>query len=435
MNPEHLQQIIDTFPVEQYPGLQTIGVSRKQTAGEVTDRISIVFGVTEKKPTDQIPVEQLLPVMIEHQGHMVETDVTQDDMTWEFENTCPHTTQSQKNMHRVSTRPLVGGVSMSNGEHDHRYKVGTLGMLVVDQLDGQIVGLTNNHVLTPDVFASATGQTTADQYNFQDVSVFQPGLGETSGVKYSEHEIGSVKRVVPLRTTNLISLANEVDCGVFNISSDMSLDLEVSAGMLGLTHDDQTPVSMIPVATDLEIDRLLIDNTPLFKSSRTTGVLGGNAPANEADARSQCPIQVDMMNYTPLVSGRRFKNVMRYSDPTSSPKVRPSAGGDSGGVICAWIDSQWKAVGLHFAGTKRGGVYYGVMCRMDRVMDELQVASITDDTEWLHGSTRAKYRVVHGYKDHMYVQIDGETYWQVGRTSQLANTSSTGSDQEYDSLE
>ena len=422
MNNTQANEIIDNFPLDRYTGLNTIGVSDKLVNGQPTGEKCIVFGVSHKMNADQITPDQMLPSMIEHDGEMIRTDVTQDDGELQFEaEFCPHVTNQQIDQHKMKVRPLQGGVSVGNGEQQHRFKVGTLGMLVRDELDGEIVGLSNNHVLTPDIFSVAGEQQ--DMYNFKNVAVYQPARAEIAGRTNRDHRVGSLKRVYPLRNTRRLDIANEIDAAIFSIDRSVVLQ-ESSRSVLGLVDQDGvTPVTDIPFAYTPEIDDALnpVDPAPLFKSSRTTGAVGSALSPTDAAANNQCSLRVQRTNYSAVVSGRRFKNMTRYWDPNESDKIDPSTGGDSGSVICAWIDSQWKAVGLHFAGTRSGGYDYGVMCRMDRIADLLRVTHVGDTNLDDHGYTQPQYKVIEGSSSSMYIEIDGVTYWQVGGTTEYAD--------------
>lgn len=417
MNDDLLTRAALEFPRDKYADLQTVCVQRKQIDGDMTQQLAVTFGVKQKKDKHQIPADQLLPDTLHVDGHDIPTDVVEDNIEWDFEPAgCPFNDESTVNQHKQHVRPLTGGVSIGIGTNEHRYKVGTLGMLLVDTTDGQVVGLTNNHVLVPGLYTIASEQT--DSKNYRDVEVFQPARGESGGARIEDHVIGHVKRVYPVRTSS----SNEIDAGLIAIHSTVELD-NTSGGLLN-HHDNNTPpqpIGSIVVATTQEIDSLLRDSIPLFKSSRTTGAFGSNLPLEQAAEQSQCSLQVQSMGYTPRVSGHPFHNIMRYQDPNIMNRIDPSTGGDSGSVICGWLNGQWKAVGLHFAGSRTAGVDQGLMCRMDRVMELLQLSDFDPDNITA-GQTGPEYRVISGYSDDIRITIDGKTYWQIGRTTDNVNT-------------
>lgn len=416
MNHQQANDIVDNFPFDQYPGLNTIGVGDKHVNDQPTGEKCIVFGVQHKNKLSDIPAEQVLPAMIEHDGEMIRTDVVIDDQEMQFESEfCPHVTPQDKDQHRMKQRPLIGGVSVGNGDQEWRFRVGTLGMMVVDEFDGEIVGLSNNHVLTPNIFNLAVNQP--EMYNYKDVNVYQPSRAESGGRDNRDHQVGKLKRVYPLRNTRDQKYANEIDAALFSINRDTLVN-NTSKGMLNLAQ-----VS-VPFAITPEIEDALdpIDPAPLFKSSRTTGAAGSNLTPEQAAANGQCSLRVQRTDYSGIVSGRRFKNMTRYWDPSDTDKIDPSTGGDSGSVICGWIDNQWKAVGLHFAGTRTGGNDYGVFCRMDRIADLLRVRDIPGDFNMDdHGYTKPRYHVVEGLSDQMYIEVDGRTYWQLGATAEYTD--------------
>ena len=400
MNNEHIKHAIDQFPQEKFNNLTGIGLSHKVTNGETTGRVSITFSVREKLDRSQIPGDQMLPSEIQVGDQKIQTDVIQEDIDWQFENQCNQTPDIDS--HRMTQRPVVGGTSLGIGDTDHRYKVGTLGAIVQDTTDGQLVGLSNNHVLCPEIFTLASSQS--DNFTFKDMTVYQPSPAESGGVFRNNHKIGTIKRVYPL-----FSSGNEIDAGVFNINSDIS----VTGGMLGLLNAQSQQVTSIPFATTSEIDELG-DGIPLFKSSRTSGEHGHPVQG----FAGSCWLQAHTMYFSARVTGRRFSNLIKYADTLGS--TDPSAGGDSGSVVCGWFDNQWKAVGLHFAGGRSAGMDYGLMCRMDRIAELLKIGP--HSTVAGNGQTDPKYRVVYGHSTNMYVTIDGQLYWQAGRTKQTANT-------------
>ena len=409
MNNQQIQAVIESFPRQQFPGLETLGVGNKTTAGVTSSETTVVFGVKQKKSKNDLPEEQILPNTIQTEHGSIQTDVVEDTLEWEFELDCPDMTSEQIDEHRMKHRPIIGGVSVGTGSENNKFRVGTLGVLVIDQTDGQVVGLTNNHVLTPDVFSLAADQR--QSIGYKDVDIYQPSRAETGGQAIAEHKIGHVKRVYPISSTGV----NEIDAGLISIDPEALVD-QTSGRVLNLLDDTgQGNVLSIPFATPLEIDLLQKNRTPLFKSSRTTGAIGNHFSPEQSKARNRCSLQVELMNYTPRVTGRSFTNIMRYFDPNDTDKIDPSAGGDSGSLICGWIKDQWKAVGLHFAGSRNSGVDYGLMCRMDRVAELLNIAQF--DPENVDIATTPTYRVISGYSDQMYVEIDGVTYWQIARTT------------------
>lgn len=119
-----------------------LGVGLKETAGEITDQIALVVYLPQKLAPEEIDPPALIPV--EFAGFP--TDVV--ERRWELdEDTTFHD-------------PLVGGVQIGHkklkphpdGTVETVLSVGTLGALVRRRQTGQIMGLTNCHVVKSNEF-------------------------------------------------------------------------------------------------------------------------------------------------------------------------------------------------------------------------------------------------------------------------------------------
>ncbi len=430
MNNDQILAAIDNFPVDHFENLQTIGIQKKIVDGHETDQLALTFGVKSKLDKETISPDQLLPDRLTLGDTDMVTDVVEDNTEWEFEPAgCPYNASSTTDQHRQLTRPLKGGVSVGIGTTEHRFKMGTLGMLLVDAYDNQVVAITNNHVAVPGMFTTASDQS--DTVNYSKVDVYQPSPAESGGSRRPEHLIGHVKRVYPIKS----NISNEIDAAVIHLNSDVSID-QSSGSLLNLYNNAELPeqIDVLPVASSTEIDNLYQEQTPLFKSSRTTGAFGSNFPIDQAAEQSKCSIRASGTAYTLRVSGKSFKNIIKYHDPNITNRIDPSTGGDSGSIICGWLDGQWKAVGLHFAGSKTAGVDQGLMCRIDRVMELLNLQQFNPG-QMVYGQTQPVYKVVSGYSNQVSIVIDGDVYWQVGRTTDDVNTEASPDDSStYQSL-
>lgn len=421
MNNQNIAHAIKQFPLDKFPGVKSIVVTDKIKDNKTTQQTAIVFGVYKKLPIDQIPKDQLLPSTVQVDDEQIVTDVVEDVVDWQFETFCPAVTDSDRDSHRMYTRPIKGGLSIGIGDNEHKRKVGTLGLIVRDLTDGQLVGLTCNHVLSPNIYTTANRQIDTT-YNYKDVQVLQPARAEgNNDAFYNSHVIGHVKRIYPLIIDSK-QMANEIDAAICTIDADVGVD-ENTGSVLGLTDEttgDQIP--SIPFATAQEIESMTTD-TPLFKSSRTTGAFGSIAHVDDVPGSDKCVLRMfdGLAVGVRRVTGRFFSPTFAYHDPVQN--YDPSTGGDSGAAVLAWIDNMWKVVGLHFAGGKANGVEYGLACRIDRVAELLKIGDLTDDaTQYDHGTTNPVYRVVEGYSDDTYLTIAGKTYWQVGRIAEPVTT-------------
>jgi hypothetical protein len=416
-----IQDYIENFPIADYDGLNGIGFGEKSTSGKNVRAPSLIFSVKQKKDLADLPKDQLLPGEVVIGGESIPTDVIEEDIEWEFEGYC-HTNESviPVSEHKIKTRPLMGGISIGNRDHGIRSgqrKMGTLGAIVVDNEDGQLVGLSNNHVLCPEVYTTANEQITS--YNYKDERIIQPA--HEIGTDPTANVIGTVKRVMPLKGGEG---KNYIDAGVFNISAESDLIGPTSTQQLNLSDtsipDNILAIPSIPFATTQEIDNLFAGDIPTFKSSRSTGPVG--SPGHI----SSCELRIEQVNYSGIrISGKKFFNLIQYR----GVGIDPSKGGDSGGLICCRFGDpvQWKAVGLHFAGGRKKVnnviVDYGIACRIDQIAALLNVRayeSHSSSDSW--GASTPVYKVVEGYRSEQSIVIDGKTYWQVGRTDEPTST-------------
>jgi hypothetical protein len=144
------------------PNVVGVGVALRRQGGEQTDEPSVVTYVSRKMPLEALRHDERVPQFVDSDGGPVRTDVVEigeshfvavDDATY---------------------RPVRGGCQIGTAGG-----AGTAGAVMYDRLDGSIVLLTNNHVLTDNADPTQLPANTA---------VAQPAGGAT---------IGQSKRVVP----------------------------------------------------------------------------------------------------------------------------------------------------------------------------------------------------------------------------------------------
>ena len=421
MNNERIKHAIEQFPLDKFPGVKSIVVGDKITNNKNINKQAVVFGVHAKIPVGDLPEGQLLPDMIQVDDEQIVTDVVQDDTDWQFEAYCPAVTDSDRDEHRMYTRPLKGGVSIGIDTEQHKQRVGTLGVIVRDLTDNQLVGLTCSHVVAPDIFTTANRQINTI-YNYKDVQVLQPARGEgNSNTIYYDHVIGHVKRAWPI-VTDTRSKYNMIDAAICTIDSNVGIDAN-SGSMTGLIDESTgAQIPTVPFATTQEIDNMTPD-VPLFKSSRTTGAIGSTYHVDDVVSNNACSLRMydGLAAGIRRVTGRYFFPTFAYHDPVG--RYDPSEGGDSGSAILAWMDNMWKIVGLHFAGGRTNGVDYGLGCRIDNIANLLQVGDLTTPADFYsYGGTNPTYHVEEGYSGEMYMNINGKVYWQMGRVAEPVST-------------
>jgi len=220
-------------------------------------------------------------------------------------------------------RPLVVGCSIGH----FKITAGTLGCFVKDRATGEVLILSNNHVL-----ANENNAKPGDK-------VIQPG--KFDGGKVSSDTIGQLLRFITLKKTG----ANLVDCALASIKTSIK----------------STPRKLGSFGNIAGLGpAVVVDGTDVRKVGRTTGETKGRVTAFELD---NVVIGYDIGNL-------RFDDQIEIEGAGTKPF---SAGGDSGSLI---FDKQLGAVALLFAGGDQGGtngmgLTYGNPIRA--VLDALKV--------------------------------------------------------------
>jgi hypothetical protein len=220
-------------------------------------------------------------------------------------------------------RPLVVGCSIGH----FKITAGTLGCFVKDRATGEILILSNNHVLANENNAQVGNK------------IIQPG--KFDGGKVSSDTIGQLGRFVKLKPTG----TNLVDCALASIKASINSNPR-KLGSFG------NIAGLGPA--------VVVDGTDVRKVGRTTGETKGRVTAFELD---NVVVAYDIGNL-------RFDDQIEIEGAGSNAF---SDGGDSGSLI---FDKQLGAVALLFAGGDEGGsnnmgLTYGNPIRA--VLDALKV--------------------------------------------------------------
>jgi hypothetical protein len=220
-------------------------------------------------------------------------------------------------------RPLVVGCSIGH----FKITAGTLGCFVKDRATGEILILSNNHVLANENNAQVGNK------------IIQPG--KFDGGKVSSDTIGQLGRFVKLKPTG----TNLVDCALASIKASL-MSCPRKLGSFG------NIAGLGPA--------VVVDGTDVRKVGRTTGETKGRVTAFELD---NVVVAYDIGNL-------RFDDQIEIEGAGSNAF---SDGGDSGSLI---FDKQLGAVALLFAGGDEGGsnnmgLTYGNPIRA--VLDALKV--------------------------------------------------------------
>jgi hypothetical protein len=149
--------------VLQFPNVIGCGVGKRTVRGRETGETALVVFVTRKLPLSALRADEILPREVQTREGPVVIDVVERAMPRLLADTATY-------------RPLRGGCEISAAANSG---AGTLGAVMYDGRDAEVVLLTANHVLT------VAGQRTEIPAN---TVVSQPFFGGT---------VGRTKRIVP----------------------------------------------------------------------------------------------------------------------------------------------------------------------------------------------------------------------------------------------
>ena len=236
------------------------------------------------------------------------------------------TVRAYKPWYRDISRPLCIGPSVGH----YQITAGTLGAFVTVRRKSGTFMLSNNHVL-----ANVDNATRGDR-------VLQPG--PIDNLAPNQLIAGTFESAVALKKTAL----NRVDCAIAKINDGIGVEPS-ELWNVGLLAGTATPYDS--------------DSMVVFKIGRTSGLSWGRITATELD-----PIEINMGSAVHAFDGQ-----IEIEGTGVSPFSRP---GDSGSLV---VDSQYKAIGLLFAGSTTGGrngkglTYANPM---DDVLDQLNASLV-----------------------------------------------------------
>lgn len=436
MSTDHIDNVtneIERLILENQYDAHEIGYGCKNSGGTYSEEKVIRFGVEKKLPADQIAPEKIVPKTLTINGVDYKTDVYAapvdvftcaalrkiEDATPSSlirilslsycnpigTNSIPPVVSAPVSYNRATTRPLRGGVSMASPPPTGEVNAATLGTMVVDSIDGKMVGLTNNHVCgNPGGSVDkckfyANDPYAADFTHYNTINMYQQSSWDSGITNNSADLIGTAKRQYPLTSTGL----NYIDAGIVNLS-DSIVDNN-SWDVVGSSFS-----SSPPFATRTEINSITT-STPIFKSGRTTGPIG-------PDNYSGCVIQITNTSTALYVGGYTTNpaDYLLFGDclKLESTGTVVGIGGDSGSIVYAKIGGVWKIVGLFFAGDNTG--QYGYACRIDRVTSLLKIGAY-DGGSYSATPTSPSYLTLSlaTYGNKASASFNGKTYWQVGK--------------------
>lgn len=385
--------------------IENICLGKKIKDGIVTNDLSVVYVVKEKKDLSEIPESELIPSEVSVDNNNFKTDVIEipvfniNPCPTEFTTECEFSPVPNKSY----IRPLQGGISIRKTSDG----IGTLGFFAKHTPTGALVGVSNAHVLRYYPLSVSNWCDDTDcitNYNTLSEYVYQPG--ESSSYETEQYKIGRVMYSYPLSTS---SSQNKADVAILAVSESVISGSD-SYKQYGLSMN-QPP----EFATTEEIDSIITNNIPLAASGRSTGPKEGDL----------CGLSILQSNISILVSQYRHNKpgyswTLPFSEQMTYTRINsdcpdPSIPGDSGSAVLGNFSGTWKIVGLNFAGGTTGsGIDIGVFNRIDKVAEFMQIESWDGGTTNFIDFDNPEYFTVSGQDSDLTKDVGGEVYWQAG---------------------
>lgn len=258
-------------------------------------------------------------------------------------------------------RPLVGGISCCNSV----FGSATLGAIVRDSTDGQIVGLTNNHaggVLYDISYETPSYGNTALSH----IHMLQPSPNDGGTIA---DDIGPPKRAVATQFGS--SGTNYIDATIIDLS-------------IGITRTDILKMGRGPFSFILDKTEYP-PGTTVYKIGRTTGLTIGEIVATDVNV---------ILNPGTADEAWYYDQIMIESD---TPFI---SGGDSGSALLMKSQGIYKIIGLMYGGSSDDLI--GMANHIHYVSSLLQIEA------W-NGNI-----VLDAY--YPYVMVGGRCYKHIGQT-------------------
>jgi hypothetical protein len=387
-----------------------VGYGFKEKNGQVTNNLSIIFNVIEKKPLSAIAQNEILPSAVtSDEGVVYITDVVETPQMSAHYCYPDDPAQLPVSLHMAPRTPYTGGICISwpiPGQPGTA-STGTMGCLCVDTTDDTIVALTNAHVGIPEPRSAAYPGAPATFNNTQWINY--------QALPWSFLSVLSLKRYIPFTNTS-----NTIDAAVLAVTGTNLIDTLSSFKQLNLNYNQN-----LQFASTGEINSLVVGGVPagnpIFKGGRRTGPVGwpGSAPWGS----EFCSVTATQLFYATGVNFGTY--TVPFSDTIiyRSNNIKASDSGDSGSAVCALYNqnspslSAWKVVGLNFAGGGEVPNAVALACRIDNICQSLQLTAWNGQPIALTNFNNQDIQYIAGKSNNPFVDINGKRYWQVGTTN------------------
>jgi len=309
--------------LKKIPGVIAVDIGFKEKDGKLTDIISFIVYVQEKKNEGELPADQIIP----KEMYGVKTDVVKIASSTTGTTSLPDNTKY---------RPIKGGIQIGNGIKDSAglYHFGTLGCFARLNSNGNIVGLSNQHVMFA---AGAHGETG----------------GEHNGSKMGQPEFWVSCFCCDCDLIgNIITGIRDgvVDGALCTINSDVEKANEVLE--IGTVSGSAPVVNVGGIDTSVRV------GDPVKKRGRTTGLITGT---------------VQSINHSSSIDGILFNGQIHVTPDDLTKRFFDR--GDSGSAL---LDGTNRVVGLLHAFPFAGGTTNpdgtGIASKIHEVMSRLAIS-------------------------------------------------------------
>ena len=396
---------------------------RKHVDGTETEDYSLIFHVPIKKSFESLSPDEILPDSIAINDIEYITDVKTKPVYKPLIYWCLADTSGTREplrSNQIRHRPLIGGVEAESlwGQY-----VGTLGLMVRDISDGQVVTLSNSHVYAEGLLHAFAR---VQDKNIESILEYQPtGLYRTTP---SNDLIGQCKRSIVIGnldphytidyTYNRSINSTSADAAISTITDYTTcLDTVNSVNVIGFNQ-----VGPYQFASNTEIASLLDPvspnyKSPIFRSGRTNGPVGYPGTSNSFGAGYSTTCSLSVTEIGTQYVGTYDTDALSYYQNTIAfaGNINAANGGDSGSALFALLSSntplpKWKCIGLLFAGTNSLPTV-GIGCNINNIVRDLGIAPWNGVIP-THTSNRQTVPISNALSS--TISLSGRTFYQTG---------------------
>jgi len=399
-NIENIEILTQKLLNETPENVHSVGYGFKEVDGKLTDELSIIFGVSEKRPLSSIPENEILPFEVSsNDGNVFSTDVIQIPQLSAYYCYADSNTVEPVSLHRQSRTSYIGGirVSMDVIGQPGTASTGTMGLICKDTTDNTLVALTNAHV---GVHAPRSASAQLSSFDNKQATIYQ-------ALPWSNQSTMKLKRYVPFSDTS-----NTIDAAVLAITNSSRVDTLTAFKQLNLDYGN------VDFATTTEINGLVSNRNPVFKAGARTGPVGW--PGSSPWGSDLCSLTATQIGASVNVAFEDYTG--QYTIPFTTciiyrgTNTVASDSGDSGSAVCALINNEWKVFGLTFAGAGSNNNDISVACRIDTICSTLQLTAWDGQTTALTNLNNESVKYVLGKSSSISFTEGNKTYWQTGLT-------------------